>query len=65
MTAGLFEERCQGCGKVMMVDEVLAGCLIYCEDCPFPIESCETCGQQDCNGECCQCKYCVERRSRP
>lgn len=55
--------HCSGCEKEMLVCEELAGCDIYCDDCPFPEDPCETCGKPECDRECCQCEYCVERRA--
>jgi len=59
---------CVKCGEPIEVSQNMFdwcdGCLV-CDACPdpgFDEGPCETCGKEDCNGECCQCKYCVERR---
>jgi hypothetical protein len=63
MTAAIFETNCLTCGKPMqVVNEEFVGCVV-CDDCPFPKEPCETCGKLECDGECCDCAYCVQRRS--
>jgi hypothetical protein len=61
----VVETNCLGCGKPMQVSEEMVGC-VYCNDCPFPAEPCETCGKVDPEPEhdCCQCEYCVIRRER-
>jgi len=61
------ETRCATCGKSIEVAgslvEEFDGCLV-CDDCGLTTDPhpCETCGKDECNGECCTCEYCVERR---
>lgn len=58
-----FETTCLVCKKPMQVgNEEFVGCVV-CDDCEFPAEPCETCGKEDCDGECCGCVYCVARRA--
>lgn len=55
--------NCAGCGKIMHLCKEIAECIVYCDDCPFPNDPCETCGKPECDGECCNCEYCVRRRA--
>lgn len=56
----VFETTCLVCKKPMQVgNEEFVGCVV-CDDCPFPKE---ICGKEDCDGECCNCVYCVVRRN--
>jgi len=56
-------DYCTRCGKEMKLSpelaEWVAGCVV-CDDCPFEEPPCETCGNEDCKGECCDC--CVNRK---
>jgi hypothetical protein len=54
---------CTACSKELDVCAELAGCDIYCEACPIPVPPCETCGTVECDGECCDCAFCIERRA--
>jgi len=56
---------CAGCAKPMDVCEEIAACIVYCEDCPMPLPPCETCGLENPpqDHDCCDCKYCVDRRA--
>lgn len=56
-------DHCCACGKELWVHPEIAGLDLYCDDCPFPKPPCETCGKDDCDGECCNCEYCVKRRA--
>jgi hypothetical protein len=56
-------DHCCVCGKELWVHPEIAGCLLHCDDCPFKEPPCETCGKEDCDGECCNCEGCVERRA--
>lgn len=62
---GLRTTECEACKKPMLLHEEIAGCIVYCDDCPFPPEDCESCGLKDPpqGHDCCQCEYCIERRA--
>lgn len=61
---GIFTTNCSGCGKQMFFsNEEFLGCHLYCDDCPFPEDPCETCGKPDCDGSCCNCSYCLIRKA--
>lgn len=56
---------CAGCQEPQIVSfdlvEEFTGCL-HCDKC-FPTKvPCETCGKDSCDGECCNCEFCVRRR---
>lgn len=55
--------HCHACSKELDVHAELASCDIYCDACPIPVPPCETCGKDDCDGECCDCAFCIERRT--
>lgn len=55
------DSACVACGRYMRLSEEIAGCC-YCELCPYPEEPCETCGNPECDHECCDCEGCVARR---
>jgi hypothetical protein len=58
--------KCCKCGSDIetssLLEEELEGCDFYCDSCWPDPEPCETCGKIECNGECCDCEYCVKRR---
>lgn len=55
--------NCAGCGRPLEINsEAFEGCIVYCNDCPFPEDPCETCGSETCDGSCCDCETCVARR---
>lgn len=61
--SGILVTNCLGCGKSIFVsNEELVGCCV-CDDCPFPKDPCETCGKPDCDGSCCNCQYCLLRKT--
>jgi len=59
--------KCIKCNADICVNPVLEkeleGCDVYCDLCEPDPEPCETCGNIKCNGECCNCEFCVKRRS--
>lgn len=58
-----YKTKCRVCQKDMLVScEEFVDCVV-CDDCPFPRDPCETCNKPDCDGECCNCEYCIKRRS--
>jgi hypothetical protein len=63
----LVEIPCAGCQKPQLVGKILAeefSDTLYCGKCfdNRANEPCETCGKSDCDGECCDCQFCIERR---
>lgn len=59
----LVKIKCAGgCGTEWDAHPEFDGCECYCDKCPLPMEPCETCGSDTCDGSCCTCKYCMKRK---
>jgi len=58
-------DYCTRCGKEIRLSlklaEWVAGCVV-CDDCPIEEPPCETCGDENCKGECCECYTCIKRK---
>lgn len=65
-TSRLVSIPCVGCQDPILVSFNIANEFsdyLYCDKCfTTKHELCETCGKDNCDGECCNCEFCIKRR---